>query len=63
MIPKSGCRFSEKIMLKQHAKAKSRFNLMPFRLDESYWAGQAHAMQAAALLDAAAFGLGSCSRF
>jgi hypothetical protein len=30
MIPKSGYRFSEKIMLKQPAKAKSRFNL-PFR--------------------------------
>jgi hypothetical protein len=31
MIPKSGYRFSEKIMLKQQAKAKSRFNLIPFR--------------------------------
>src|ERR1700746_2786719 len=31
MIPKSGYRFSEKIMLKQQAKAKWRFNLMPFR--------------------------------
>jgi hypothetical protein len=31
MIPKSGYRFWEKIMLKQ-AKAKSRFNLIPFRL-------------------------------
>jgi len=30
MIPKSGYRFSEKIMLKQQAKAKSRFNLIPF---------------------------------
>jgi len=27
MIRKSGCRFSEKIMLKQEAKAKWRFNL------------------------------------
>jgi hypothetical protein len=31
MIPKSGYRFSEKIMLKQQAKAKWRFNLIPFR--------------------------------
>jgi hypothetical protein len=31
MIPKSGYRFSEKIMLKQHAKAKWRFNLKSFR--------------------------------
>src|SRR5438105_5192810 len=31
MIPKSGYRFSEKIMLKQQAKAKGRFNLEPFR--------------------------------
>src|ERR1700745_4429348 len=31
MIPKSGYRFSEKIMLKQQAKAKPRFNLIPFR--------------------------------
>jgi hypothetical protein len=31
MIPKSGYRFSEKIILKQQAKAKSRLNLIPFR--------------------------------
>jgi hypothetical protein len=31
MIPKSGNRFSEKIMLKQQAKAKSRINLKSFR--------------------------------
>jgi len=31
MIPKSGNRFSEKIMLKQQPKAKWRFNLKPFR--------------------------------
>jgi hypothetical protein len=31
MIPKSGSRFSEKIMLKQQAKAKWRFNLKSFR--------------------------------
>jgi len=31
MIAKSGYRFSEKIMRKQQAKAKSRFNLIPFR--------------------------------
>jgi hypothetical protein len=32
MIPKSGHRFSEKIMLKkQQAKAKSRFNRFPYR--------------------------------
>src|SRR5690242_10927514 len=31
MIPKSGYRFSEKIMLKQKAKAKSQFNPKLFR--------------------------------
>jgi DNA-binding winged helix-turn-helix (wHTH) protein len=31
MIPKSGYRFSEKIMLKQQAKAKQRTNLKSFR--------------------------------
>jgi hypothetical protein len=31
MIPKSGCRFSEKIMLKQQAKAKYRFDQKSFR--------------------------------
>jgi hypothetical protein len=31
MIPKSGCRFSEKIMLKQQAKAKYQINLKSFR--------------------------------
>jgi hypothetical protein len=31
MIPKSGNRFSDKIMLKQKAKAKRRFNLKSFR--------------------------------
>jgi hypothetical protein len=31
MIPKSGYRFSEKTMLKQQAKAKRLFNLIPFR--------------------------------
>jgi hypothetical protein len=31
MIPKSGYRFSKKIMLKQKAKAKYRFNLKSFR--------------------------------
>jgi hypothetical protein len=31
MIPKSGCRFSEKIMLKQQAKAKYQVNLRSFR--------------------------------
>jgi hypothetical protein len=31
MIPKSGYRFSEKIMLKQQAKAKRRINLKSFR--------------------------------
>jgi hypothetical protein len=31
MIPKSGYRFSEKIMLKQKAKAKRRFSLKSFR--------------------------------
>ena len=31
MNPKSGYRFSEKIMLKQKAKAKRRFNLISFR--------------------------------
>jgi hypothetical protein len=32
MIPKSGCRFSEKIMLKQRAKAKYRINQNHFAL-------------------------------
>jgi hypothetical protein len=31
MIPKSGYRFSEKIMLKQQAKAKQRIDLKSFR--------------------------------
>jgi hypothetical protein len=31
MIPKSGCRFSERIVLKQQAKAKCRFNQKSFR--------------------------------
>jgi hypothetical protein len=31
MIPKSGYRFSGKIMLKQQVKAKGRLNLKPFR--------------------------------
>jgi hypothetical protein len=31
MIPKSGYRFSEKIMLKQKDKAKCRIKLSPFR--------------------------------
>src|ERR1700720_3677021 len=34
MIPKSGRRFSEKIMLKQQAKAKYRTNLKSFRFSE-----------------------------
>jgi hypothetical protein len=33
MIPKSGCRFSEKIMLKQEAKAKYRIDLKSFRFE------------------------------
>jgi hypothetical protein len=33
MIPKSGYRFSEKIMPKQQAKAKWQFNLIPFRFN------------------------------
>jgi len=33
MIPKSGYRFSEKIMLKQQAKAKCRFNKNQFALE------------------------------
>jgi hypothetical protein len=36
MIPKSGYRFSEKIMLKQHAKAKWRLNLISFRF-RAFW--------------------------
>jgi hypothetical protein len=31
MIPRSGYRLSEKIMLKQQAKAKNRFKLKSFR--------------------------------
>jgi hypothetical protein len=34
MIPKSGYRFSEKIMRKQKAKAKWRVNLIPFRFSK-----------------------------
>jgi NitT/TauT family transport system substrate-binding protein len=37
MIPKSGHRFSEKIMLKQQAKAKWRFNLVRFRFSAALW--------------------------
>jgi hypothetical protein len=33
MILKSGYRFSEKIMVKQQAKAKWRFNPIPFRFN------------------------------
>jgi len=35
MVPKSGYRFSEKIMLKQEAKAKCRLNLTPFRFSHT----------------------------
>jgi hypothetical protein len=35
MIPKSGYRFSEKVMLKQQAKAKQRINLKSFRFSSS----------------------------
>jgi hypothetical protein len=35
MIPKSGYRFSEKIMLKQQAKAKGRFTLRSFRFSSA----------------------------
>jgi hypothetical protein len=35
MIPKGECRFSEKIMLKQQAKAKCRFNKNHFALASS----------------------------
>jgi hypothetical protein len=34
MIPKSGYRLSEKIMLKQQAKAKYRINLKSFRFSD-----------------------------
>jgi ABC-type nitrate/sulfonate/bicarbonate transport system substrate-binding protein len=37
MIPKSGHRFSEKTMLKQQAKAKWRFNPIPFRFSAALW--------------------------
>jgi hypothetical protein len=43
MIPKSGYRFSEKIMLKQEAKAKWRFNPIPFRFSPALRAAAAHA--------------------
>jgi hypothetical protein len=36
MIRKSGYRFSEKIMLKQEAKAKWRFNLKSFRFSTAW---------------------------
>jgi hypothetical protein len=35
MIPKSGYRFLEKIMLKQEAKAKWRFNIISFRFSRT----------------------------
>jgi hypothetical protein len=35
-MPKSGCRFSEKIVLKQQAKAKSRPDLKSFRLGRDF---------------------------
>jgi hypothetical protein len=37
MIPKSGNRFSDKIMLKQKAKAKSRFDIKSFRFGVMSW--------------------------
>jgi hypothetical protein len=40
MIPKSGYRFSEKIMPKQEAKAKCRFNPKPFRFSSLDNAGR-----------------------
>jgi hypothetical protein len=36
MIRKSGYRFSEKVMLKQEAKAKWRFNLKSFRFSAAW---------------------------
>jgi hypothetical protein len=45
MIPKSGNRFSDKIMLKQKAKAKSRFDLASFRF--SFMAAHCRAEYAA----------------
>jgi hypothetical protein len=36
MIRKSGYRFSEKIMLKQEAKAKWQFNLKSFRFGAAW---------------------------
>jgi hypothetical protein len=41
MIRKSGHRFSEKIMLKQQAKAKYRINLKSFRFSRRGWAANA----------------------
>jgi hypothetical protein len=41
MIPKSGRRFSEKILLKQQAKAKYRINLKSIRF--SWWVLRSHA--------------------
>jgi hypothetical protein len=35
MIPKSGHQFSEKVMLKQQAKAKCQFNLKSFRFSKN----------------------------
>ena len=37
MIPKSGYRFSEKIMLKQQAKSEWRFNLISHRFSARGW--------------------------
>jgi hypothetical protein len=45
MIPKSGHRFSEKIMLKQKAEARGRFNLKPFRFKEAPLRPENHLFQ------------------
>jgi len=46
MIPKSGYRFSEKIMLKQKAKAKCRINLNSFRFSAPMYAAALHRRRA-----------------
>jgi len=45
MIPKSGHRFSKKIMLKQKPEARGRFNLKPFRFKEAPLPPENHLFQ------------------
>jgi hypothetical protein len=50
MIPKSGHRFSEKIMLKQKPEARGRFDLKPFRFKEAPLRPENHLFQSLSVL-------------